>query len=237
MLVERIDIMNIVDILNTNQAYFEDFVTRATYHSNALEGSTLTRNETYALTFDSNHCMVNANAKEIHQAINHKKAMMEMINRINAGAPLNHEYMTKMNSIINENIMFGGAYREDSAHLDNSIKVLPGPDEIEEFLNKFIDRFNDLVANGFTMEDVADMHIRFENIHPFSDGNGRTGRILINSMLIRGNQAPIVIPLEMRNDYIKALETNNVKGMAEMFRALQDRENERIENFTGFEEE
>lgn len=73
------------------------------------------------------------------------------------------------------------------------------------------------------MEDVADMHISFENIHPFSDGNGRTGRILINSMLIANNQTPIVIPLEMRNDYIKLLETNNVKDMAKMFTGLQER--------------
>lgn len=227
--------MEILDILHNNQSYLEDFVTRAVYNSNALEGSTLTRNETYALTFDSNHCAINANAKEIHQAINHKRAMLRMLNRVSAGEPLTEEYLMSVNDTINENILFGGAYREDPAVVSGSTKVFPGPEEIKSFLERFIKRYNELVESGFTMEDVAEMHVSFENIHPFSDGNGRTGRILINSMLLSNNQAPIIIPLEARNDYIKLLETNNVKGMAEMFRALQKIETERIGNFAELE--
>lgn len=223
--------MDVIETLNNNQSYLEDFITRAVYNSNALEGSTLTRNETYALTFDSNHCVINANAKEIHQAINHKRAMMEMLARLNAGTPLTEEVMMTVNDIINENIMFGGAYREDPATISGSSKVFPGPDEISSFLQDFIKKYNEHVENGFTMEDVAEMHIAFENIHPFSDGNGRTGRILVNSMLLSNDQVPIVIPLELRNDYIKLLETNNVKGLADMFRSLQEQEASRMEAF------
>lgn len=227
--------MEILDILHNNQSYLEDFVTRAVYNSNALEGSTLTRNETYALTFDSNHCAINANAKEIHQAINHKRAMLRMLNRVSAGDPLTEDFLMSVNDTINENILFGGAYREDPAAISGSTKVFPGPEEIKSFLERFIKQYNELAESSFTMEDVAEMHISFENIHPFSDGNGRTGRILINSMLLSNNQAPIVIPLDARNDYIKLLETNNVKGMADMFRELQKKEEERLENFAELE--
>lgn len=115
--------MEIIEVLNNNQSYLEDFITRVVYNSNALEGSTLTRNETYALTFDSNHCAINANAKEIHQAINHKRAMMQMLKRLNAGEPLTAEYLMSVNDTINENIMFGGAYREDPAIVSGSTKV------------------------------------------------------------------------------------------------------------------
>ncbi|MBF0579818.1 Fic family protein [Erysipelotrichaceae bacterium RD49] len=225
--------MDVRDLLKNNQSYYEDFVTRAIYNSNALEGSTLTKNETYALTFDSNHCPINANAKEIHQAINHKKALGIMLDRVNHHEPLTEEFLIMENDAVNENILFGGAYREDPAYISGSTKVFPGPEEIESFLQKFINRYNELVESGFTMEDVADLHIQFENIHPFTDGNGRTGRILINSMLISSGQSPIVIPLELRNDYIKMLETNNVKAMAETFRELQKIEEERAENFAG----
>ena len=86
--------MKILDILQNNQSYFEDFMTRAVYNSNALEGSTLTRNETYALTFDSNHCAINANAKEIHQAINHKRAMGKMLRRLNRNEPVSYTHLT-----------------------------------------------------------------------------------------------------------------------------------------------
>lgn len=223
--------MPIIDTILGNQAYLEDFATRTNYNSNALEGSTLTKNETYALTFDSNHCAINADAKEIHQAINHKEATMQMLHRLSAGEALSHDYLTNVNRIINKNIMFGGAYRVDPAMISGSTKVFPNPDEIEDFLNSFIDRYNTLVREGFTMEDVAKLHIDFENIHPFTDGNGRTGRLLINSMLLAGDQPPIVIPLEMRNDYIKWLETNNVQSMAKAFTELQNAERERMSNF------
>lgn len=227
--------MEVIEVLNNNQSYLEDFITRVVYNSNALEGSTLTKNETYALTFDSNHCPINANAKEIHQAINHKRAMMQMLKRVNAGEPLSEDYLMQINDVINENILFGGAYREDPAIVSGSTKIFPGPSEIKSFLSRFINKYNELVENGFTMEDVANLHIQFENIHPFSDGNGRTGRILINSMLISGGQTPIIIPLDMRNDYLKMLETNNVQQMAEMFRELQKNEESRMENFCALE--
>lgn len=228
--------MNSIDVLNNNQAYLEDFITRAVYHSNALEGSTLTKNETYALTFDSNHCPISANAKEIHQAINLKRAMMEMLKRVSVTEPLKEEYLVHANDLVNENILYGGScYRVDPAKVSGSNKLFPDAEEIEDFLQEFIRRFNDKVANGFDMKDVARMHIEFENIRPFTDGNGRTGRILINSMLLGGGQTPLVIPLESRNDYIKLLETNNVTGLAELFEKLQAAETERLEDFCALE--
>jgi Fic family protein len=140
-----------------------------------------------------------------------------------------------INDIVNENILFGGSYRVDPAKMSGSAKQFPNPDEIESFLQTFIAAYNALVENGFSMIDVADLHLEFENIHPFSDGNGRTGRILIDSMLISGGQTPIAIPLEKRNDYIKLLETNNVKGLSELFTDLQNKENERMANFVEFD--
>lgn len=229
--------MNIVDILTDNRNYLEDFVTRATYDSNALEGSTLTKNETYALIFDSNHCLINANAKEIHQAINMKKAFKDVLNMVRNKESMTHDFLVGLNETINENILFGGAYRVNPAMLTGSNKVFPSPDEIEEFLNRFIDAYNALVENGFSMYDVADLHVNFENIHPFSDGNGRTGRLLINALLLSGNQTPITLPLDARNDYLKMLETNNATGLAKMFEELQANEEERLSLFLPFEEE
>lgn len=223
--------MDAREVLKNNQTYLEDFFTRVVYNSNAIEGSTLTKNETYALIFDSNHCPINANAKEIHQAINHKRAMNLMMKRVLNHEPLTEEYLMKINDIINENILFGGAYREDPAIVSGSTKIFPGPDEIETFLQKFITEYNNLVEKGFDMDDVAKLHIEFENIHPFSDGNGRTGRILINSMLISGGKTPICIPLNLRNDYYKILETNNSKALADIFRDLQKEEEERMADF------
>lgn len=234
--VNEVNFMDIMKIFSDNRNYLEDFITRATYDSNALEGSTLTKNETYALIFDSNHCVINANAKEIHQAINMKKAYKEMFDLIRSKKPLTHDFLVHLNEVINENILFGGAYRVNPAMLTGSNKVFPSPDEIESFLDRFIDAYNALVDAGFTMNDVADLHIHFENIHPFSDGNGRTGRLLINALLLSGNQIPITLPLDVRNDYLKLLETNNTAQMARMFTELQEQEKDRLELFAPLEE-
>lgn len=50
--------MNYIDFIKTNQNYFEDFMTRSTYHSNAIEGSTLSIHEIYALLFNNQHCHI-----------------------------------------------------------------------------------------------------------------------------------------------------------------------------------
>ena len=228
--------MNILDFIKDNRSYLEDLITRSTYHSNALEGSNLTRNETYALLFDSNHSPIHANAKEIHQAINYAAAMNSMLRRLEEGRELTSQDLINGNEIINNNIIIGGGYRIDPAMISGSNKVFPEAHEVERFINDYIDRYNEYMRDGYNMEDVARMHLDFENIHPFTDGNGRTGRLLIDSMLLGGNQAPIVIPLDQRNDYLKMLETNNVKALTRLFSELQDEEKERIEQFNAFTE-
>ena len=68
--------MKIIDFIMNNNNYLEDFITRSTYHSNAIEGSTLTYAETYAILFNDNSFKISGREpREIYEAINHKKAM------------------------------------------------------------------------------------------------------------------------------------------------------------------
>ena len=67
--------MDAVAFMRGNRAYFEDFMTRSTYHSNAIEGSTLSYAETYAILWNDNSLQVTATARELYEAINHKYAL------------------------------------------------------------------------------------------------------------------------------------------------------------------
>lgn len=63
------------DMIKNNQNYFEDFITKSTYHSNSIKGSTLSYAEAYAIIFNNNSFKVNAQPREIYEAINHKYAL------------------------------------------------------------------------------------------------------------------------------------------------------------------
>jgi len=81
------------------------------------------------------------------------------------------------------------------------------------------------------IERIADYHIRFEHIHPFEDGNGRTGRVIINHELIRNNEIPIVIPEERRIEYFNYLQNYDTKGLTKMIKELQQIEENKINEY------
>lgn len=167
--------MRYLKIIISNKKYFEDFITRSTYNSNAIEGSTLSIHETYALLFDSNYCNIsNASPREIYEAINHKKIMEILVNKIQNNKNLTNDFLIEMNKTINENIMYIGGYRLGVVRIIGSSKTFPMPNELEQCMEDFIKQFNNLFKEETTLKDVAKMHIQFENIHPFPDGNGRT---------------------------------------------------------------
>lgn len=225
--------MNYIEFIINNQNYFEDFITRSTYHSNAIEGSTLSVQETYALLFNNNHCRIeNASPREIYEAINHKKALLFLLEKSQNKEKLSHDFLIRVNQIINENIIYVGGYRLGSIRIIGSQKKFPYPLELERQMDQFILEYNQLMYKEITMEDIASMHNRYENIHPFPDGNGRTGRLLINYLLLVKNQCPIVIPMGKRKEYLQYMEDNNILALANLFINLQKEEQDRMNDFS-----
>lgn len=78
---------------------------------------------------------------------------------------------------------------------------------------------------------IAKYHIEFEKIHPFEDGNGRTGRLLLNYELLKNNLPPLVISKDDRIKYFEFLRDNDDIGLAKWFRELSKNEEERMKKF------
>ena len=80
-------------------------------------------------------------------------------------------------------------------------------------------------------EREADFHIRFERVHPFEDGNGRTGRILLERGLMLSGLEPPVITVNQRAEYLELLSAGDTAALANMLEKLCEVERERIEAF------
>lgn len=225
--------MDYLDFIKTNQNYFEDFITRSTYHSNAIEGSTLSMQETYALLFDGQYCNIqNASPREIYEAINPKRILTILLGKAKEKELLTHDLLIQINQIINENIIYVGGYRLGPIRIIGSQKKFPYPNELDDYMSQFILQYNKLIEKNITIIDIAKMHSQYENIHPFPDENGRTGRLLINYLLLIKNQCPIVIPVSKRKEYLDYMENNDIDLLAELFEELQKEEIERVCDFS-----
>lgn len=230
--------MNLVEFIQTNKAYFEDFVSRNTYHTNSIEGSTLTLGQTHALLFGDNSIQIHATPREIFEAINHKKAMsliFDMITienyRNDIKINLDESMIKDINETINADVLNTKGYRKVSVMIRGANQLPPAPEKVPNFMMYFIDNYNHYPVN--TIEDIytktAHFHIEFERIHPFEDGNGRTGRLLINHELLRNDIAPIVIPIEKREEYFEFINSKNVEGLSSFIKELSQQEKERMD--------
>ena len=220
--------MNIIKFMRSHRAYFEDFVTRSTYHSNAIEGNTLSYAETYAILWNDNSLQVTATARELYEAINHKYALAKALET--PEDELTERLIKDIAIAINRNINEISGYRTVPVFIAGAQHIPPAPDQVNQQMMQLVYEHNlDKDADLFLLE--AQFHLRFERIHPFEDGNGRTGRILLNRALMRKNVPPVVIPVEERATYMELLAQRDDIALAAFFRELSASEGERIELF------
>ena len=217
-------------ILNTKD-YLQDFSTRYTYNSNAIEGSTLTYAETYAILYNDNSFKIEGKEpREIYEAINHKKALELVFKNLQNNEGFDERFIKKLNETINRDIKDIEGYRTVQVFIQGSEHIPPEPEKVPNLMMMYyIYNYNQDEQDIFTK--IAKYHIDFEKIHPFEDGNGRTGRLLINYELLKNNLPPVVIAKENRVKYFEFLRNNEVNELAEWLKELSTREEERMKKF------
>lgn len=175
-----------------SQPFTEDFSKRFSWSTNAIEGNTLSLEETIAvIEYDevrSNHTYAEyTDAKNAYYAI--QKMLLPFEKTV-----IDEEWIKKTNGYIRH---MQGEYRDTAVYIGNlseSIYYPPAPQDVSELMKKWMRETNiEAVTAKDIFEKIAANHVRFERIHPFSDGNGRTGRMIINQQLINNGFLPISI--------------------------------------------
>lgn len=211
--------------IKESQDYYENFITRSVHSSNKIEGNTLSYAETYAIIFnDNSFSLSDVKPREIYEAINLKYALQESLKQ--QDNEINPSLIVKLNEIINKNIKDTSGYRKIPVFIRGADFVPPEAKYVSNMVMEQLYFYNHSTLP--LLERIADFHIQFEHIHPFEDGNGRTGRLLINHELIRNNEIPIVIPDNKRAEYFEYLQNYDVKGLAHMIEELQKVEKEKM---------
>ena len=220
--------MKIRDFIFENRDYFEDYITRSTYHSNGIEGNTLSYAETYAILWNDNSFTVNTQPRELYEAINHKYALNYVLN--NLDQDLSESMIKHIAITINKNINEIDGYRKGPVFIRGAEHIPPAPDQLPQLMMYYVYNYNHTAYDGI-FEKIAATHLEFERIHPFSDGNGRTGRLLINYELLRHDIPPVVIPKDERTSYFDMLSSNDQQSLSRFLKTLSIREYERLKKF------
>lgn len=190
--------------------------TSFTHHSNAIEGISLTFGETKKLLETG----MTAGNKPLHEqliVLGFADAFDFIIREAsNSSSKLNASLIKDIHSILFSKALRVcperlerpiGAWRIDERYIQGVDLALSKPMLIDQDINNLIYRTD---GNTLSLEEIADFHIQFERIHPFSDGNGRVGRLLIAYQAIKNNLIPPLILNEHRKDYLESLSDAKV---------------------------
>ena len=198
----------------------EDLVLRWTYHSNAIEGNTLTLQETKVAL--EGITVGGKTLREHFEAINHKEAIFFIEELAQKNELLSEHTIKQIHSLILKNIDDSnkGIYRKTNVIISGANHKPPQSIEVLAKMENFIKEYQARKLTLHPIELASWVHIEFVGIHPFIDGNGRTSRLLMNLELIKAGYPPVVINVEDRLEYYKALDTAHTTGDRTLFHKL-----------------
>lgn len=192
-----------------------------TYHTNTIEGSTMTEKDVEAVLLE-NKVIKNRSAIEQREAINHQTALNFLLDELNEKGK---EFKIDKNLIINTHLRLmngiisdAGNFRNHSVRIVGSKVPLSNFIKIPNLIDKWCVKINEETRDAINL--LATTHSEFEQIHPFSDGNGRTGRLLLFIKALHLGLIPPIIQKERKQAYYKYLEicqTENASDLLENF--------------------
>lgn len=202
--------------------YKEELNILTSYCSNAIEGNTFTYDETRLLIKEG----VVSSARTLREnedILGHSLAFESLYYSIKQKEPITEQFVKKLHALVLRGDEYAGKFRDAPVYIGNATGisyVAPPNSMVEELVQQFVTRVQSDIEKNVSLTqscakeqnwmelftNISEHHIEFERIHPFFDGNGRTGRLLLNYELLCYGLLPINVTPEMRARYNAAFK-------------------------------
>jgi len=192
---------------------YEVFTSDFTYNSTAIEGNTLTLQETAQLLFEG--ITPRKSMREINEVLNHKKAFDFILNY---NGDVTKEFICDLHKIVVKDTLKEelktqiGCFRNLQVYIRGTDWLPPKPEDVPKEIKSLLFWYSKNKEKLHPLIVSAYFHAGFETVHPFVDGNGRTGRLLMNFILHKNNFPMINIPNSIKHKYYEALESAQIRG-------------------------
>ena len=193
------------------EALREEFIIEHTHQSTAIEGNTLTLKETalvlQGITIDRKPLKDHLEAVGYKEAYEYVERLVKEQKMLSA-----YEICSIHSLVLADRLEDRGRWRRVPVRIMGASVEPPQPYMIEPMVGELLNDYSTVMARLHTVERVSLFHLRFEGIHPFVDGNGRTGRLLLNMQLMQAGYPPINVKFADRKRYYDAFEDYVVTG-------------------------
>lgn len=191
--------------------YYMDVLIRLAHHSSAIEGNTISLSDT-AEIIQNNRIPQNSgqSIREIFEVLNHRDAFRLLESELKTDSPLSTYLIKSLHKVLTDRLQYdSGQYKESSNAISGTSVKTATPEETPFLMEQLVENYKFRVDNAATkkeiIDSIADFHMQFESIHPFSDGNGRTGRMVMNYCLVQNGLPVVIIEKNERKKYFDLL--------------------------------
>ena len=206
--------------------FYDDFACSFVYNSNSIEGNPVTEADTYVI-LSSDSFLENYTQRDNQEVVSLNKGFRYILTK----PELTVETLMQAHKYV---LFFdpdnAGKFRTAAVHVGG--KNMPRFEDIPKKTEELFESIS--LSGGDIFEAVSRFHLRFENIHPFIDGNGRVGRLMLNLMLMHSGFLPVNIKAADKGKYYRVFrqyDINTTKGIWELYSLLTKCEHDELSRF------
>lgn len=215
--------------------YLDDLLVRLAHHSSAIEGNTITLNQTVSIILNDT-IPGSINKREFYEVENHKQTFEYIQHNLLNGEKLSLGVIKEIHKLLLDHLDFNrGNFKNISNAIVGAEFDTASPEKTPNLMYQWLNNYEYLIEYAKTEEEkiriILEKHIEFERIHPFNDGNGRTGRMIMLYSLLENNLPPIIISKELKPRYILGLAEQDTNLLYDLVQPLIEKEKDRMQKF------